>query len=768
MAAIASSLAPADASARSGESRVQVDVAAAPLPEAIDALARAAQVSIGTDGTLPRHTSPAVRGKMRVSEALARMLAGSGYAARQVGPTAWRIERLAPAIPPQERAPIDAPDERDNPIVVTATKRPALLSTLPNAVTVVLVGKDVPASPGDGTELVAREIDGMSMTAMGPGRNKIFLRGVADSAFDGETQSTVAVLVNDARATYSAPDPDLRLVDVERVEVLKGPQGSLYGTGTLGGIYQIRTNLPDLDHGSLELAASGEAGTSSEFGVSGSVVANLPLESGTAGLRLVGYAGREPGWIDTGSRPDSNSSKVLGGRANLAVEAGGWRLDVMGLSQRLEAADTQYVYEPGVRTRSYQLAEPHDNDFDLVSLHAAHELGTGQLVLSSSYGWHEVTDVFDATIGAESLGVPDPGLFTDARHYRVWNSEARLTGSANWGEWLVGLSHVEAHESGDSTLQSLDQRIVSPIEEDTRQSSENAIFGNVSVPVTADLTAEAGGRLFLSDVTDRRQLLGQSGSVEQRRFGITPSAAIAWTPREGRTIYLRYGSAFRPGGAEVDASGKPDSYAGDELSTIEAGWREQIVGGGRLELGAYYTWWSHMQSDMLLPTGLIETQNAGEARILGAEISLSQPLDASWDLSAGGTWQDAQLVRNDLGIALEDTRLPVVPVYTLRAAIGRAFTVAGAHGSLHAKLRYVGPARLSFDPALDQPMGNVLESRIEGRVNLPPFDLSLTIENVLNRSADTFAFGNPFRAFSMRQYTPQQPLLVTLGIRREL
>jgi iron complex outermembrane receptor protein len=709
-----------------------------------------------------------VRGRMSVSEALARMLAGSGYSARRVGATAWRIERARRTAPaPAGSAQSPPPLGESIPIVVTATKRAVPLSTLSYPLSAFPLSAPGRRLPQDGSGTIASDIEGMTLTGMGPGRNKIFLRGVADSPFNGEGQGTVAVLVDDARATYSAPDPDLRLVDVEEVDVLKGPQGSLYGTGALGGIYQIRTNRPDLDALGFAFAASGVAGKTSAYGGSGSAVANLPLKTGSAALRLVAYGAREPGWIDTGTRADSNLTSVFGGRASLAAEtASGWRFDLMGLSQRLGARDTQYVYQPGTRERPAQLAEPHDNDFDLVSLRVSRRAGSTELVLSSSYAWHEVRDVFDATIGADALGVADPSLFTDGRHYRVWDSEARLSGTAGWGDWLVGLAHVKARQDATATLQSAGSLATSTIDDDQRTSTDSALFGNLTLPLTDALTGEVGARLFRSNVEDARVVAGQLHTLEQRKSGVTPSAAISWTPREGRTLYMRYGSAFRLGGVDIGAAGQAEHYGSDELQTIEAGWRESLASGGRFEIGTYYTSWSDMQADMLLPNGLIETRNAGRARIVGVELSLEASLGEDWRLALGASAQDAKLVRNDLGIKLDDTRLPVVPDYVLRGELTRTFSIGGRPGSLGVKLRYTGPARLSFDPALDRPMGKVLESRIEGHVALGSFDLSLALDNVLNRSADTFAFGNPFRAQVTRQYTPQAPLTVTLGIER--
>ncbi|WP_447412480.1 hypothetical protein, partial [Clostridium perfringens] len=72
---------------------------------------------------------------------------------------------------------------------------------------------------------VALGLEGLSLTNLGPGRNRQFIRGVADSPFNGPSQSTVAVVLDEARITFDAPDPDLRLVDMERIELLKGPQG---------------------------------------------------------------------------------------------------------------------------------------------------------------------------------------------------------------------------------------------------------------------------------------------------------------------------------------------------------------------------------------------------------------------------------------------------------------------------------------------------------------------------------------------------------------
>jgi len=79
----------------------------------------------------------------------------------------------------------------------------------------------------------------LASTNLGTGRNKIFIRGVADSSFNGPSQSIVGQYLGDVRLTFNAPDPDLELYDIARVEVLEGPQGTLYGAGSLGGVVRV-------------------------------------------------------------------------------------------------------------------------------------------------------------------------------------------------------------------------------------------------------------------------------------------------------------------------------------------------------------------------------------------------------------------------------------------------------------------------------------------------------------------------------------------------
>jgi iron complex outermembrane recepter protein len=753
----------------------QIDISATDLSAAIAELSRKAHVSIGTAGSLPQLRTSPIHGEMTAGEALTRLLSGSGYTARRVGGTAWRIEplprtrpvkvKIAPSFIPPAAPIIPQQIIESPPIIVTGTKRSRPLNELPLAISVVSLSADNKAATSRDTAKIAASMEGLALTGLGPGRNRLAIRGVADSSFNGESQSTVAVLLDDARLTYSAPDPNIRLVDVERVEVIKGPQGSLFGSGALGGIYHIVSRRADVNRFELEASAGTETVAHGGIGYSGSVIANVPVVSGTAALRLVGYSAIEPGWVDTGDRKDSNKTQVSGLRAGLGIAAGGgWRFDLAGVAQWQNSGDSQYVYAPGARKRPMQIAEPHDNDLRHIAARIARPASDNvDILLSSGMTWHEVGDVFDATIGAESFGLANVQSLTDNRKYRLWDNELRFNGNLGKLDWLIGLSYIRSSQNILGKLNASNGASLI-VDDDRRTSHDVAIFSDFIVPLGAQFKLDAGARLFRNMVKETRVLPSGIATHDHHRSGITPSLALSWQPGHGQLGFIRYGSANRQGGSDINSAGQFEILKSDELATIEAGWREEFSDGAHFDLGIHYSWWKNLQSDQLKPNGLIETENAGNAEIFGGELSFTKPLSKNWTAEGGASFTMAKLVSNSLGIELVDRHLPIVPEYTLRASISHDFAVGKADGNLRFNTNYLGPSRLSFDPALDRPMGNLFDSGIEGNLKLNQFTLSIAGSNLLGRRSDGFAFGNSLRFASSRQYTPQQPQTLSISL----
>src|SRR5690606_37061274 len=204
-----------------------------------------------------------VRGTMTPGEALARMLSGTRSRAVQLSATSWRIEaglppaRIARAEPRHRPLPVALPpagDDAEMPIIVTASKIDQPSNDFAGTVD-MLDGGDLRFGGERGTDSIVSRLASVASTHLGPGRNKLFIRGIADSSFTGPTQATVGQYLGDLRLSYNAPDPDRRLQDINRVEVLEGSQGTLYGAGSLGGIIRLVPNDPDPRGFSLETTA---------------------------------------------------------------------------------------------------------------------------------------------------------------------------------------------------------------------------------------------------------------------------------------------------------------------------------------------------------------------------------------------------------------------------------------------------------------------------------------------------------------------------------
>ena len=379
------------------------------------------------------------------------------------------------------------PDAPAQDIVITARKQSEILSSV--AAPVAVYVPDDQRRPGvAGTAHdVARGTEGLALTNGGPGRDRPFIRGFADSPFNGFSQSTVSIQLDDARVTYDAPEPGLRLVDVARVEVLKGPQGPLYGTGALGGVYRVVTNRPVL--GLTEGSSGFGFSSTSNGGIGGQAegALNLPLVSDYVAVRIVGYAAADPGWIDDVSRRrNSNRSQTLGGRIALRVApADGWTIDLSALAQSIDARDSQYVDRVGDDlARDVPIREPRFGRVRMVQGTLAGSVGSLRLTAVTSQTWQDQRDIYDASATAPALGVTAPAAYRDTRIYRVFDQEIRLGSSAGSRvAWVAGVSYLLATTVASGDL-STGANAWSPFFALQRRVSETAIFADGSLPLS--------------------------------------------------------------------------------------------------------------------------------------------------------------------------------------------------------------------------------------------------------------------------------------------
>jgi iron complex outermembrane recepter protein len=759
-----------------------------PREDALLALGRQAGLSLGFAPDARCGGRAGLSGRMSIDEALSRLLAGSACVAfRPDARTVVIRARSRPARPPVETVPSSAPVQVGD-LVVTASKTEALLSATPYGLTAA-TGAELQRrgvnDMGDLSLLAA----GVTVTNLGPGRDKILLRGLSDGPLTGHTQSTVGLYLGDLRLTYNAPDPDLPLIDMARVEVLRGPQGSLYGAGSIGGILQLVPNAPDpgARSGSVTVSLADTAHGAASYGVAG--VFNQPLADGRAAVRVAAWSEVAGGYIDDPVRSESDidRSKRRGVRVS-----GRWRaaddlsFNALVVGQSITTRDAHYA-EPAVGelARATATSEPHDNDFLALALEARWTPAQAHLTVSLGALDHDVGTTHDAAAAPVSLVAPGghPESLDDSNHIRALVGEARLT-SVGPGRlhWTLGAFGSVGRQKLDAVLTPVEP-VAGYTEVRRDKLVETAAFGEVSYDLTSELTATVGGRLFHSRLRTRsevaidapvRDFAGHTSDT-----GFAPKALVAYRPAPGFTFYVQAAEGYRtPGfntsGPDGQAFGDPGGdqplrrYGGDELWNYEAGlrWRSSERGLA-VRVAAFRADWEDIQADLILPSGLPFTANLGNGRSHGVEIEASYARGA-FSISGNVVRQEPELRRPAPGLPeRRDTGLPGVPDLSYAAVASYAAPLSADWTlDLTGSYAYVGRSRLTFDAVTDPRMGGYGDLRVGAALRSEGFSVGLYVDNALDEHGDTLAFGNPFSFRTTPQTTPQQPRTIRLRASR--
>ncbi len=796
LAAIAVS-APAQAQTQ----RVAIDAPAASAGETAIVIARQAGASVViADRDLAARKVPAIRGRLSAEEAVARLARAAGARAVRAGSNGWRlVPRAAARAAPRPRpaptpapAPPPLPPETED-IVVIGSKRDVPLADYAGQAE-LLAGEALAFGGVGGTEKITQRVPTVSSTYLGAGRNKLFIRGIADSSFTGPTQSTVGQYLGDLRLSYNAPDPDLRLSDLARVEVLEGPQGTLYGAGSLGGIIRLVPNDPEIGATYGAAMVGGSVTGHGTPGVDASAMANLPLIADTAALRLTVNAETQGGYIDKPllGREDVNRTAVYSGRASLRFEAGpDWTVDVIGVGQRIDGRDSQYADRDGPPlSRAAAVAEGFDADFAQGQFVVTGRLGELRFKSSTGVTGQELEERYDATTPGE-----EPRVFTQindtwmlANETRLWRPLGARTG------WLVGASYTHNATRLTRTLGPPDaQGAVTGV---TNVINEFTIYGEASVRLADMLVATGGGRFTYSQLSGQgedvaRELALAFANVTASRGEeiFLPSASLAATVLPDTTLYLRYQEGFRPGGLAI-AGDFVTRFRNDSLATIEFGARHGRAGSGPFNIAGSvaYTRWRDIQADFIDSAGLPSTANIGDGRIWTATLAAGVALTPRLRVDAGITWNDGRIddppafvlanVAQVVDIPGFSGRLEELPANILeriseipniarfagrigfdyRQPVGRDLELT-AQGWAH----YVGRSQLGVGPELGELQGDYLDTGLTVRVGRERFGVTLGLTNLADEEGNRFALGTPF-AVGRDQITPLRPRTIRIGV----
>ncbi|HEY3947899.1 TonB-dependent receptor [Phenylobacterium sp.] len=730
-----------------------------------------------------------ISGSMSAERALAALLPpGCGF--ETLDARSFRIvaRPVAAAPPPAKRVETAAAETpRLEELVVTAEKRPELLTRSASAVS-ALSAHDVQTLGGATFDEIAAQMVSVAVTNLGSGRDKIFVRGLSDGSFTGKTQSTVGLYLDDVPITYNAPDPDLRLADIDRVEVLRGPQGTLYGSGSMGGIVRIVTARPDPTGFFAQASAEGMLTQHGEpsSGVDGAV--NMPLADGRAALRAVIYSDERGGYIDNpvlGLR-DVNYSRRLGGRiAGLANLPDGWQLEAGFAHQSIATADSQYTQgTDGPLTRDAAVREPHDNDFTEYGLTASHAGAIADLKLTSALIDHSLDTRYDATGAFRAAGGSRLGqAFDEDKHIKLWQTEALVTSNAPGPlRWLGGAFVSYSSEIDEALLVD----VVPPapprmIYRRHDQLSEAAVYGDVAYDMTSRVTLTLGARAFVTRVDTKagdfqiaeQPLPGFSAHLTDQ--GVAPKVRLSYAPTSELVIYGEVQEGYRAGGFNIPALAggptpetAPARFRPDHLWNYEIGAGLPLFDHTLILRGAiFHADWRGLQTDQRLASGLPITVNIGDGSNTGLEGEAVWRPDRHLQVRANLLVEDPSITRaNDVFPARRDIGLPGVPYDMGSADVRYAWKVGNLDAETSAQVAYVGRSYLTFDGGIGNAMGGYASGRVAAALSGADWRATVFIDNVADERGNTFAFGNPFSRARATQATPLRPRTVGLGLSR--
>lgn len=779
--------------------RIEFYVPRQNVDQALLDVALQARVSLGGNLDACSGVSPAVQGRMSLDTALTRILAGSGcrHAIRSDGAViVSRAPRPAtPALPSPQSARAPTPPTTEavqiSEVVVTAPRRPELIQRSSSAMTAVPTER-IARSGVTGMQGLDALVSGMTVTNLGPGRNKILLRGISDGVFTGLTQSTVGLYLDLTPITYSAPDPDLKLIDIDRVEVLRGPQGTLYGTGPIGGVVRIVTRQPEFGREDLAVALTRSDTHGGGVNTDYNLVANLPLAGERAAIRAAIYGETFSGYINDVelNLRRVNDGTRRGGRLAMAVQiAPGWTARAGLVRQSIVTEDTHYVYRGlGPLRRANLVREPHQNRFDQGYLTLEGRGDWGRLDASLSVVEHGFKSRYDASSALRRFGsLGSVGALDENKDIHLVVGEAVMASpDSNRWRWLAGALASTSRTQTDPVLSVLRPDPVAIYSETRRDTlDEAAVYGETAFDLTPSLTLTAGARYYALDY-DTTSLVRQR--TRSRAFdgrgsssGLTPKVALAWRPSDRLNLSAQLSHGRRAGGFNTagvigqDFSGLADAparqYRPDSLWNLEFNAKVQSADGrARLRAAVYAARWRDVQSDQFLPSGLAYVVNVGDGADVGFETEATLRPTPGLEVFANGLIADPRIT--DPSRQFDSRRgagLPGVPKASAnlgfayrRPLLDRLQLIADGG------LSYVGSSRLTFDGRQQHRMGDYATGRLSMGVEATPWVATVFVDNLFDTEANTFAYSDPFRLPDAQAVTPLRPRTIGVTLRWSL
>lgn len=698
-------------------------------------------------------TGHVVRAALTASSAAALLAAAPAWAAPQAVRQAPSASTQA-----QDAGAVDqTPNTAQPDVVVTAQKRAQTLIDVPQSVSVVS-GATLEAQQANNFQDYLKLVPGVQVNQSTPGFGRLVFRGINT----GGVASTVGVYVDEtpfgsssALANGGILAGDFDTFDVARVEVLRGPQGTLYGASSLSGVLKFVTNAPELG----KVVARGRAGveTVDGGGVSyyGNAVLNVPLTD-TLAVRASGTYRNDAGFIDsigisdtdvfgntftTRRAKDINGVRTYGGRASLLFEPStDFSVRLSAILQNIDAdAPTVVASDPittatlyGGLTQSQFVPASSSVSYRVYNGLINANLGFATLTSSSSYAKLKQQFRTDLTFNLSGfiqslVGVPNYLYLNQTTGVERYTQEVRLASAPNdVFEWLVGGFYT--HESGlinqrfvpvtpgttteITTLPQLARVVL------TSRYEEVAGFANGTLHLGRMVDVDFGGRYSHNTQSANQVQAGLPDIIgppvvyptyRSSEGVFTYSVAPKLKLNNRASIYARVAKGFRPGGPNIlppasAGTSTPATFASDSLVSYEGGFKGETRDRTfSIEVTGFHIDWSRIQLFAVVNNFGINVNGAG-ARSDGVEFTTSVRPIPGFDVSVNGAYTRARLTGDTDPLVVggrKGDQLPFTPKVSIGINGDYRWAVAGSTNAfVGSSLRFLSKQSGDYEGAL--------------------------------------------------------------------
>lgn len=682
----------------------------------------------------------------------------------------------ASAAQAQETENPDAPVQLEE-IIVTAQKREQNIQDVPISVS-VLSGEYLDSARFQGVAESLNQVAGVNLFTNGQsGANKASVRGVtAGTALFGGS-GAVGYYIDEVPfgLAKSAILPDANAYDLERVEVLRGPQGTLYGASALNGVIRILTKDARLDEFEFKGRTSASTTRGADENYDADIAVNIPLVAGKVAARaVVGYKDMS-GWIDrvpsdgSMTRDGANDAQLANARFKIkALPTEKMTVNVSAWFSRAKNGAASIASDDGIQNSVVD--EPIEIDYDIFGLKIDYDFANMSLLSSTSYMDYRSTRVQDIAAIDTLFQSIDSEVFS--QEFRL---NSALDGS--W-QWSAGAFYRIAK---DPLLQVLPVFLAAPISW-TDKSESIALFGEFTRTFLnggADFTV--GLRFFEDEVTISETIRntgvpGEPLVTSRSTFDtVSPRAVLTWHPSDAVVVYGSYAQGFRSGFDQnplvLTVAPQFPAVREDTLNNFEIGAKGTVLNGRLIfDSAVYYIDWSDVQQTVGVPinaegqsVNLFAPINGKSASGVGLDFGVSfVPIEG---LRLGSTfgWNDLSMDEEVLssGVILfnKGDRLVDSPEYTagLTGTYDFELGSSGYIGQLAASAHYhskLDTRTISGGALAIREGDDILVTRFGVSVYSPKsWTTTVYVDNVGNEDGAVTRGTNPFSSPRIRPLT---------------